>query len=78
MTTASKQHQILEAIRNKFTAEDLDDQVIEMKESEASNINNAGMDAQLSYLLESAGIDWLEEYFLGPDAAVPGSDWTKG
>jgi hypothetical protein len=45
---------------------DLDEQVHEAKAQEASSINNAGIEAQLSYLLRYGGLEWLREYF-SPD-----------
>jgi len=56
--------QILDAIRARYGASDLDSHVIELKNCEASEINNAGIDAQLEYLEQAAGIDWLAHALL--------------
>ena len=41
---------------------DLDEEVHEMKAQEAADINNGGLEAQVEYLAEAGGIDWLEEF----------------
>jgi len=56
--------QILGTIRERYSTCDLDSHVIEMKNCEASEINNAGIDAQLEYLEEAAGINWLTHALL--------------
>jgi len=56
--------QLLDAIRARYSASDLDSHVIELKNCEASEINNAGVDAQLEYLEEAAGIAWLAHALL--------------
>jgi len=56
--------QVLDAIRTRYSAGDLDSHVIELKNCEASEINNAGIDTQLAYLEEAAGIDWLAHALL--------------
>ena len=56
--------QILDLIRARYCPSDLDSHVNELKNREASEINNAGIDAQLEYLEETAGIDWLTHAFL--------------
>ncbi len=47
-----------------YTTSDLDSHVIELKNCEASEINNAGIEAQLEYLEGAAGIDWLAQALL--------------
>ena len=56
--------QILDSIRARYNSEDLDGHVIELKNCEASEINSAGLEAQLEYLEEAAGIDWLAHALL--------------
>ena len=56
--------QIFDAIRARYDSSDLDSHVIELKDREAAEINNAGIDAQLEYLEEVAGIDWLAHALL--------------
>ena len=56
--------QILAAIRSRYDSSDLDSHVIELKNCEAREINNSGLDAQLEYLEQAAGIDWLAHAFL--------------
>jgi len=56
--------QILEAIRARYDSGDLASHVIELKNCEASEINSAGLEAQLEYLEEAAGIDWLAHALL--------------
>jgi hypothetical protein len=52
-----------QAVRAKITEDeiDLDDLVIELKSNEASELNNAGTDAQLDYLIEAGGLPWVED-----------------
>lgn len=40
---------------------ELDDLVHDAKSQEASNINNAGFDAQFDYLIKALGVDWAEK-----------------
>ncbi len=56
--------QIFDAILTRYTTSDLDSHVIELKKCEASEINNAGIEAQLEYLEGAAGIDWLAQALL--------------
>ena len=56
--------QILDAIRARYSASDLDSHVTELKSCEASEINSAGIDAQLKYLEQAAGIAWLAHALL--------------
>ena len=56
--------QVLAAIRARYDSSDLDSHVIELKNCEASEINNRGLDAQLEYLEQTAGIDCLAQVFL--------------
>ena len=56
--------QILDAIRARYSASDLDSHVTELKNGEAAEINNAGIDVQLKYLEEAAGVDWLAQALL--------------
>ncbi len=42
----------------------LDDDVHQIKSLEASKINNAGISAQLDYLFQEHGLDWLIKGFL--------------
>jgi len=56
--------QALDAIRARYNASDLASHVIELKSCEAREVNNAGIDAQLMYLEEAAGIDWLAHALL--------------
>jgi hypothetical protein len=48
----------------RHVPEDLDDHVHELKSKEASDINNTSLEAQVSYLVEAAGEEWVREVFL--------------
>ncbi len=39
----------------------LDCFVAELKAQEAANVNNEGLDAQLAFMVESGGLDWVED-----------------
>lgn len=56
--------EVFKKIQEKYGPEDLDDHVHEFKSGKASDINNYGMESQLEYLHESAGLNWLEKVFL--------------
>ncbi len=60
--------QIFAAIRARYSSSDLDEHVHELKAQEASSINNGGIDAQLEYLEQTAGIDCLARVFLSETA----------
>ncbi len=47
-----------------FNSSDLNNDVHEIKAAEAAAINNGGIDNQLEYLHEAAGLDWIIEAFL--------------
>lgn len=51
--------QLKDAVVSRFTSEQLDEFVIDMKDNEASDINNGGVDDQFDYLAETAGLDWI-------------------
>ena len=55
---------VFEEIKDWYGPEDLDSHVHTVKSEEASVINNSGIDAQLEYLADQCGIDWLFETFL--------------
>jgi len=59
-----KRRDVFRKIKERFDSIDFDSHVHELKSQEASEINNAGLDAQLEYLEEVAGVDWLIEVFL--------------
>jgi hypothetical protein len=61
--------EIFEKIKAGYSSEDLDDHVHELKDAEASAINNTGMDAQLAYLEKQAGLDWLELTFIDKESS---------
>jgi hypothetical protein len=58
---------VLQAIEARYEPADLDDHVHELKSREASDINNAGIDEQVKYLLDAGGLQWVIETFLGGD-----------
>lgn len=60
--TAEVRHVLLQ-IKSSHSSDELDQAVQEAKLLEASDINNAGIDEQLSYLNSVYGIDWLRKRF---------------
>jgi hypothetical protein len=63
----AKEIKVRDAVKKQYNACDLDDHVHELKSREATTINNSSMDEQLTYLIESGGLDWVEEVFLKED-----------
>ena len=59
-----KKRDVFKQIKEQFSSEDLDEHIHELKSAEAAAINNSGIDAQLEYLYETAGSNWLIETFL--------------
>lgn len=55
---------IFKELFKKLSTTDLDDYVHDIKSQEATNINNAGLHAQLVYLETTRGLDWLIDTFL--------------
>lgn len=55
---------LIEEIAARHAPSDLDDHVHELKSKEASAINNAGIEAQVTYLVEQGGEEWVREVFL--------------
>jgi len=47
----------------KIDSESLDDEIIDLKTDEASEINNGGLHSQIKYLLESCGENYLDKFF---------------
>lgn len=60
-------NELIDKIAEHYSPLDLDDHVHTAKSTEGSDINNAGIDAQIRYLVEFAGQDWVEEVFLSGD-----------
>ena len=63
MDKKQKRKKIFKDIKSKYDSADLDDEVHALMSQKASNINNAGIDAQLEFLADEAGLEWLKEYF---------------
>jgi hypothetical protein len=62
---AEKLRKLIEAVEARnWEPHDLDDHVHELKSNEASTINNTGIEAQVEYLMEQAGEDWVREIFV--------------
>ncbi len=57
--------ELLEAVREKFSSEDLDVHVHERKSQEAANINNVGLLEQFNFLYTLNGEKWVKEVLLG-------------
>jgi hypothetical protein len=60
---AAERSHVFHLIRLRYTASDLDSAVQDAKLLEAFDINNAGIEAQLSYLNAVYGIEWLRTTF---------------
>jgi len=63
----SKRERIFRMMRNKYDEGALNVAVHELMSLRAAEVNNAGFDAQLEYLAEAAGLDWIEDYFLSQE-----------
>lgn len=61
---SERKKRIFKAIKEKYEDADLDDQVHEIMTLKAAAINNDGIDAQLEFLAQEAGLKWLEDYYL--------------
>lgn len=55
---------LFQKIKEKYSSEDLDDYIYDLKAAEATDINNRGMDAQLEYLHKKYNVGWLIKTFL--------------
>ncbi|GAH03365.1 unnamed protein product, partial [marine sediment metagenome] len=55
---------IFDEIKKKYSSEDLDSHVHELKSLEAAVINNNGIDAQIEFLVKKCGLVWLISIFL--------------
>jgi hypothetical protein len=51
----------IEEIKARYGSEDLDDHVHELASQEASSVNNEGVLAQIEYMTERGGADWVRE-----------------
>ena len=60
---AAERSHVFHLIRQRNTATDLDQNVQEAKLLEAADINNAGIEDQLSYLNSVYGVEWLRRTF---------------
>ena len=56
---------IFDDFRRLYASEDLDSFVHELKSMEAAEINNKGINAQLEYMAEAGGLDWMAELLVG-------------
>lgn len=61
---ANTMEELIKEISLRHTATDLDGHVHEFKSREASDINNAGIEEQISYLVEAGGEEWVRQVFL--------------
>lgn len=52
---------LAEELEKRYSMEDLDAHVHELKSREASNINNSSFAEQVQYLVEAGGIEWVKE-----------------
>lgn len=59
--------QVFRAIHARYGPSDLDSHVHEIMAQKASAINNDGIDSQLEFLCDEAGLDWLVEAFLSDE-----------
>ena len=55
-----KKEDLLRRVEARFSPEDLDDHVHELKSAEAATLNNAGIEEQFEYLYASGGAVWVE------------------
>jgi len=55
---------LAELISKKFSMEDLDGHVHELKSQEASNINNSSLEEQVDYLIRAGGEEWARSLLL--------------
>lgn len=69
--SSNAKKKLFDDIKKRYEDADLDDQVHEIMSLKASAINNAGIDAQLSFLADESGLDWLKEYFLDSPTSSP-------
>lgn len=53
--------ELFDKYRQRFSEQDLDGFVHELKSKEAADINNAGMDSQLEFMESCGGLDWMLE-----------------
>jgi len=62
----TREQKVFAAIKKHYYGSALDDHIHEIMALKVSNINNGGIDEQLRFLADEAGLNWLEEIFLCP------------
>lgn len=60
-TTKMSKDELVKAMIERFSSEELDEWVLELKGEEASRINNEGVEAQAKYMIEQGTQEWVEE-----------------
>lgn len=55
-----RKHLFIAILRERYSMEDLDEHVRELKACEATSINSSSFEAQVNYLVNQAGIDWIK------------------
>lgn len=58
---------LVQRLKERYTMFDLSDHVDTLKMCEAKSINTSSIEKQIQYLVEQAGIDWVEEVLLSED-----------
>ena len=62
MTT--RKQRVFKYIFERYEGADLSSHVQEIMALKSANLNNRGIHVQLEFLLQEAGLDWLEQVFL--------------
>jgi len=62
MTT--RKQRVFKYIFERYEGADLSSHVREIMALKSANLNNRGIHVQLEYLLQEAGLNWLEQVFL--------------
>jgi len=56
--------QLTDLLKERYSMEDLNDHVQELKMMEAKSVNQSTFEEQVRYLFEQAGAEWIEEALL--------------
>jgi hypothetical protein len=64
--------ELVKEMADRFGGMDLDCHVEELKAQEAKDINNAGFEDQVRYLIERGGEDWVRDTLLDDPVAEGG------
>ena len=55
--------ELIQRLKDHNANDELDSTIHELFAQQATEVNNKGMEVQLDYMIEAAGIEWVDERF---------------